>query len=172
MQLGQKTCPKTINLRTSKFVIYLTLKLGLRFIISLGGAILKINEISKLTGLNSSTIRYYEKQGLLGDIDRRNNNYREFNEEDKEKLLFIKKAKSLGLKLDEVKTILSLKAGGTYPCKYVNNKIHENISFIDAQITSLEKEKDRLEKLVVKINEADECDGVICQFIEDEEDNY
>src|SRR5690606_35757043 len=71
-----------------------------------------IRDVCRITGLNSSAIRYYDGQGLLGEVERRNNNYRVFDEKDVQKLLFIKKARSLGFELEEIKKILMLKDNG------------------------------------------------------------
>lgn len=125
-----------------------------------------INEVCKKIGLNSSTIRYYEKQGLIDTINRSNNNYRVFDEETIERLIFIKKAKSLGFSLDEIKKILVLKNEGNYPCKYVNKKIQDKIAFIDDEITKLQKERDRLKKLLSEFKDLDNCSGNICPYIE------
>ncbi|MBQ6435757.1 MAG: MerR family DNA-binding transcriptional regulator, partial [Synergistaceae bacterium] len=41
-----------------------------------------IKDISELTGLPASTLRYYDKQGLLPGLKRNENNIRIFTDED------------------------------------------------------------------------------------------
>ncbi len=125
-----------------------------------------IKDVCRITGLNSSAIRYYDSQGLLGEVERRTNNYRVFDERDIEKLLFIKKARNLGFELEEIKKILMLKDNGIPPCSYVSNKIQEKISFIKVEITRLEKEKDKLEKHLRNAKKVSGCKGSICHYIE------
>lgn len=125
-----------------------------------------IKDVCRITGLNSSTIRYYDNQGLLGEVERRNNNYRVFDRRDIDKLLFIKKARSLGFELEEIKKILKLKDNGIPPCNYVSHKIQEKIAFIQSEIIRLEKERSKLEKLLQEAKKVSGCKGNICHYIE------
>ncbi|MBU5255452.1 MerR family transcriptional regulator [Tissierella praeacuta] len=125
-----------------------------------------IKDICRVTGLNSSAVRYYDNQGLLGKVQRCSNNYRVFDGRDVEKLLFIKKARDLGFELEEIKKILELKNNGIPPCNYVSHKIQEKISFIKAEIVRLEIEKDKLERHLSDAKKVTGCKGTICHYIE------
>lgn len=129
-----------------------------------------IKDVCRITEFSSSAIRYYDNQGLLGEVKRRSNNYRVFGEKDIEKLLFIKKARDLGFELEEIKRILLLKSNGIDPCNYVNQKIQEKIGFIKVEISKLEKEKNRLEDHLSKGRKVTGCQGIICHYIEGVED--
>ena len=65
-----------------------------------------IGELSKKTDIPIKTIRYYEEFGLLHKAKRSASRYRIYNQDDLEKLLFIKKSKGLGLSLAEIKSII------------------------------------------------------------------
>ncbi|HCJ4505636.1 TPA: MerR family transcriptional regulator, partial [Listeria innocua] len=54
-----------------------------------------------------STIRYYEKNGLL-DVKRSENSYREYGEDDEEKIKLILVMKYSGFSIKEIKELLSL----------------------------------------------------------------
>ena len=41
-----------------------------------------IKEVSSLTGLSIPTLRYYDKEGLLPDLRRKESGYRIFSDED------------------------------------------------------------------------------------------
>jgi DNA-binding transcriptional MerR regulator len=125
-----------------------------------------IKDVCRITGLSSSAIRYYDSQGLLGQVERRSNNYRVFDERDIEKLLFIKKARTLGFELEEIRKILVLKNNGIHPCNYVSQKIQEKISLIKAEIIRLEKEKTKLENHLSDAKKVTGCRGNICHYIE------
>jgi DNA-binding transcriptional MerR regulator len=129
-----------------------------------------IKDVCKITGFNSSAIRYYDNQGLLGEVQRRSNNYRVFDEKDIEKLLFIRKARVLGFELEEIKRILLLKEKGVPPCNYVSQRIQEKISFIKTEITRLEEEKQILEKHLGDARKIAGCKGTVCHYIEGIED--
>ena len=67
-----------------------------------------ISEVSDLTGLPTKTIRYYEDIKLIPPPERNESGYRTFSGEDIKRLKLIKKAKFLGISLDEIKKIVDL----------------------------------------------------------------
>ena len=68
---------------------------------------MKINEVSKKTELSISTIRFYEKQGLIPEkyVSRDSNNYRNYSVDIIEYLLMIKTVHSVGFSLTQIKEI-------------------------------------------------------------------
>ena len=70
--------------------------------------IMKIGEVSKMLGINSSAIRFYERHGLLqsSGISRAANGYRIYSSEDVEELKQIVKFKDFGLELKDIKNLL------------------------------------------------------------------
>ena len=70
---------------------------------------MKISELSKSTHTNIETIRYYEKQGVLQPSKRLANGYRYYDEESVEQLKFIKKCRTLGFSLENIKALNRIK---------------------------------------------------------------
>lgn len=70
---------------------------------------MKISELSKSTHTNIETIRYYEKQGVLQSPKRLVNGYRYYDEESVEQLKFIKKCRTLGFSLENIKALNRIK---------------------------------------------------------------
>lgn len=68
----------------------------------------KISEASKLTKLPTKTIRYYEDIKLIPPPKRNVSGYRVFTWEDIRRLKLIKRAKYLGISLEEIKEIVYL----------------------------------------------------------------
>lgn len=68
---------------------------------------MQILELERQTGLERSTIRFYEREGFLKP-KRKENGYREYSDEDCENLLKIKLLRQLGMELN---TIRALQAG-------------------------------------------------------------
>lgn len=66
-----------------------------------------IKAVADKLNISVSTIRYYEKNGLL-DIHRKENNYREYNLDDEKKLKLILVMKYSGFSIKEIKELLSL----------------------------------------------------------------
>ncbi|WP_311049654.1 MerR family transcriptional regulator [Enterococcus faecalis] len=69
-----------------------------------------IKAVANKLNLSVSTIRYYEKNGLL-DIHRKENNYREYSLDDEKKLKLILVMKYSGFSIKEIKELLSLNNG-------------------------------------------------------------
>ena len=67
---------------------------------------MNIGEISKLTGLPISTIRYYDKYGLLPNLNKENG-VRKFNEKDISSLRMINCLKTSGMKISEIKQFIN-----------------------------------------------------------------
>ena len=66
-----------------------------------------IGEISRRTGCNIQTIRYYEQIGLMPSPERRGR-FRRYGTEDVRRLVFVRRARELGFALDEVRALLKL----------------------------------------------------------------
>ena len=98
---------------------------------------MRIGELAARFGLNPKTIRYYEEIGLLPRADRSDSGYRRYDERDAERLGFIRRAKTLGLSLDEIRDILSVQTEGEPPCGQVLDLIDMKISAIDQRMAEL-----------------------------------
>jgi MerR family mercuric resistance operon transcriptional regulator len=71
---------------------------------------IQIGELSRRTGCNIETIRYYERISLLPAPVRSAGRYRVYDTADVRRLAFIRRARELGFTLDEVRTLLALSA--------------------------------------------------------------
>lgn len=63
---------------------------------------LKVAELAERAGLAPSTVRFYERAGLLSPAQRAPNGYRLFAESALDELAFITRAKSIGMSLDDI----------------------------------------------------------------------
>jgi MerR family transcriptional regulator, mercuric resistance operon regulatory protein len=70
---------------------------------------LPIGELSRRTGCNVETIRYYERIGLLPP-PARNGRYRSVSAGDEARLVFVRRARELGFTLEEIRALLKLSA--------------------------------------------------------------
>lgn len=108
---------------------------------------MKIGELSKKTGCKVVTIRYYEKEGLLGEPERTEGNYRLYGREDLERLEFIMHCRRHDMKLGEIKKLLAFRDSPQRDCTWVTGLIDAHIGNVDEQIRSLEHLKSHLEHL-------------------------
>ena len=63
-----------------------------------------IKEVSEMLNIPASTIRYYDKEGLLPSIERRDSGYRLFSEENLRALRLIECLKSTGMPIKDIRT--------------------------------------------------------------------
>ena len=105
---------------------------------------LKIGQVAKRTGLTPKTIRYYEEIELLPEPPRTESGYRMYGEEDVDRLLFITKARRLGLSLAEAGTVLDLRAQAQRPCPHVLALLDRKLTEVDAVMDDLTTFRDEL----------------------------
>jgi MerR family transcriptional regulator, copper efflux regulator len=123
-----------------------------------------IGELSAKTGLSRDTIRFYEKEGLIriGRKQRRENNYKEYDENVLERLNLIKRIKNFGFTLNETAELLSLIAINAATCDEVSNRVNEKVAVIENKISDLLQLRQQL------INNVQTCRDC-CQSISDDE---
>src|SRR5690349_1815186 len=78
-----------------------------------------IGQLAKAAGVASSTIRYYEREGLLKPEARSGGNYRVYTRGSLERLEFIRSAQAVGLSLADVGEMLDVASGSEEPCREV-----------------------------------------------------
>ncbi len=131
-----------------------------------------IGKLSEETGVSTKTIRYYEEFGILDKPKRTRSDYRFYSQKDVDKLLFIKKAKELGLKLSEIKEIIYCAEDGLKPCcNLVRNLFTKKIKKYEDKIVELNTAKKRLEEKLnkwVKPKQAKKMKYSVCPQIETE----
>lgn len=69
---------------------------------------IQIGELSRRTGCNIETIRYYERIGMLPRPSRSASRYRLYDDHAVRCLSFIRRARELGFTLDEITALLAL----------------------------------------------------------------
>ena len=108
---------------------------------------MKIGELANATGLTTKTIRYYELHRLREEPERTDSGYRMYGEEDVERLEFVKKAKNLGLSLEEIRDILVLYEQRLSPCVHVLALLDRKLEQIDNMISTLDEFRRELLRL-------------------------
>ncbi len=73
---------------------------------------MKISEVSALTGLSISTIRFYEKTGLCSGIERGADGQRRFSKTDADWLELLASLRATGMPLSEMRTFADFYASG------------------------------------------------------------
>jgi MerR family transcriptional regulator, mercuric resistance operon regulatory protein len=98
-----------------------------------------IGELSRRTGCNIETIRYYERIGLLPKPVRAGGRFRRYGPQDVARLRFIRRARQLGFALDDVRQLLRLAATDAEDvCAETRGLAMANVAEIRAKIADLQ----------------------------------
>lgn len=107
---------------------------------------MNISEASRLSGLPSKTIRYYEEIDIVKP-DRAQNGYRVYSERDVHQLTFVQRARSLGFTIEECKMLLSLYSDDKRASADVKRLALKKVEDIDLKIKELKSLKKILSSL-------------------------
>ena len=109
---------------------------------------LRIGEVASRVGTTADTVRYYEKVGLLGPAGRSEGGYRLYGEAELGRLRFVRRAKQLGLSLEEIRGLLGLADEGE--CRPLRSQVADllrsKIRECDAKLAELTAFKASLEE--------------------------
>lgn len=108
---------------------------------------MRIGEVARSVGLETSAIRYYEANGIVPEPARTAAGYRAYGDDDVELLRFVRRLRSLDLPLDDVREIVSLRTDGQAPCTQVRQAISREATAIDQRIEDLVRLRDELARL-------------------------
>ena len=125
---------------------------------------MKIGDAAARSGVSVKMIRYYESIGLVSRAARGANAYRDFDERDVHDLRFIKRARSLGFPIGEIRALLALWRDRTRPSREVKRVVAAHIAALEARIAEMQAMVATLAHL------ADHCRGddrPDCPILED-----
>lgn len=95
-----------------------------------------ISQLAKAAEIPTTTVRYYERIGLVEPEDRSAGNYRLYGDESLHRLRFIRAAQAIGFTLDDVRALLG--EGGSVPrCGEVQQLIVDRLAEIDQRLKDL-----------------------------------
>lgn len=111
---------------------------------------LTIGRLAALSGVTAETIRYYEREGVIPRAKRSGpGRYRCYERADADRLRFVRRARSLGFSLEDVRRLLELAESVTArPCRAVNGIAHEHLAKIDAMLARLAARRAELAGLI------------------------
>ena len=116
---------------------------------------MKIGELAERVGVAGSTVRYYERRGLLRPSGRTDANYRVYGPEAVARLRFIRAAQASGLTLEDIHTLLGFSDGEVAPCEEVQTVIDTRLEHIRQQVADLGRVQRALERLHVACSSTD-----------------
>jgi DNA-binding transcriptional MerR regulator len=114
---------------------------------------MKISDLSRATGVEVETIRYYEKAGLLPAPAREANGYRSYGQSHLERLAFVRHCRALDMPLADVKRLLDFVGGARDERGDIDALIEGQLLRVRARLNSLQALEQQLTAL------HDSCDA-------------
>ncbi|AYV69642.1 MerR family transcriptional regulator [Niallia circulans] len=108
-----------------------------------------IRNISNMTELSVHTLRYYEKIGLLNNVKRDVNGYRQYTKSDISWINFLIRLKVTGMPVSEMKKFSDLRSKGDSTISLRRKLLEDHQKSIQEQIKDLQN---NLHKIEEKIN--------------------
>lgn len=121
---------------------------------------MNIGQLSRRTGVPIDTVRYYEKQQLLPPPTRTASGYRHYEADDILRLTFIRRAKSLGFTLEEIRDLLALSRADDGDMAAIRAAAASKLADVEQRIAELTRVRDGLQTLVSACpghGELDQC---------------
>lgn len=108
-----------------------------------------IQEVSQKTGLTAHTLRFYEKEGLLGSVERSESGFRQYTDDDLEVLGGICCLKNTGMSLREIARFLELSREG-------DQTLRQRVDLLEAHrnkvLAQMEQMQTHLDKVTRKLD--------------------
>ena len=120
-----------------------------------------INEVSKKLNITPDTLRFYEKSGLIGPIQRNKNGYRNYQENDLKRIEFVKCMRNAELSIDVLRQYIKLYDEGEKTKDKRKDLLIEQKRLLDDKIKTMQKASERLDYKITLYNE-----GKLDEFLE------
>jgi len=98
---------------------------------------MRIGDMARACGVSTDTIRWYEKQGVLGAVQRERNGYRVYDAETIERVRVVRRALAVGFSIKELARIFRQRAAGRPPCREVRAMAARKLEELDVRIAEL-----------------------------------
>ena len=127
---------------------------------------LTIGKFAAAEGVGVETVRFYQRRGLLALPERRGSGYREYSEADRWRLAFIRRARTLGFTLGEIRDLLGpAEARSTGE---IVRAAEARLGAVDRQISELAQLRCRLRRLVQVCEHGNGDDCVALRLVADD----
>jgi len=129
---------------------------------------LTIGQVAKTSGVAARTIRYYEEIGVLPSPSRAASGYRLYDQPGVERLRFIRRARSLGLPLQQLKTLMGTLSSDPHLAfrPRLRALVRTQLDAVTNQIAELEGLRQQLEQILQRMRTSERRPhGGACQCL-------
>lgn len=127
---------------------------------------LLIGEIAARSGVSRKALRLYEAAGILPPPRRTAARYRVYGADALGILTFVKQAQRLGLRLGEIKEIVSIRRSGRAPCSHVHELVRRKTADLDRTLADLKEVRRGLQRLLASWSFRRTDRAAVCPHIE------
>jgi len=115
--------------------------------------------MSRETGVNIETIRYYERIKLMPEPDRTAGGNRQYNHDQLKRLSFIRHARGLGFSLEEIRGLFDMVDSTDFTCSEVHDLTANHLVSVREKIEQLYKLETALSEMLAQCSKGDipEC---------------
>jgi MerR family transcriptional regulator, mercuric resistance operon regulatory protein len=113
---------------------------------------LSVGQLASRAGVRADTIRYYEREGLLPQPHRTDGDHRRYGSADVDRLLFIRGAQRLGLRLAEIRDLIAVRDTGRCPCGSAEVLLREHVAEIDRETARLTRLRAQLTGMIAGLS--------------------
>ena len=103
-----------------------------------------ISEVAKEIELTADTLRYYEKEGLIGPIAKEKSGIRNYTEEDLQRIKFVKCMREAGMEVKYLKRYIQLLDKGDETIQERRNILLEQRKIIERKLNATKEAYDRI----------------------------
>lgn len=96
-----------------------------------------IGELARASDVPTSTVRYYERAGLVEPSGRTEGNYRFYGPDSVERLRFIRSSQGLGFTLDDIAILLGLRSDDESTCGEVQTLMEQRLVDIEKRLADM-----------------------------------
>jgi MerR family transcriptional regulator, copper efflux regulator len=99
---------------------------------------MNIGEAAKISGVNAKLIRHYESIGVIPKASRTETGYRSYSEADVHTLTFVKRSRTLGFSMKEIKKLVNLWKNKSRASIDVKSMAAKHIDEMEKKISELQ----------------------------------
>jgi MerR family Zn(II)-responsive transcriptional regulator of zntA len=110
---------------------------------------LTIGQVASAVKVSTDTLRYYEREGLIGPAFKTTGGYRLYDSDAVRRVRFIKQAQQCGFTLSEIRSLLALRSSDAACCSDVRRVALEKKLQLEAKIKAMRAMSKALDSLIV-----------------------
>ena len=129
---------------------------------------LRVAQLAKKMGITADTVRYYTRIGVLQPVKDKTNGYKNYCEQDEQKLRFALRAKQLGFTVTDIQQIIKHADGGKSPCTLVRKLLEKRLTKVESDFIETQHLYKRMKVALEKwqrLPDQEPTENIICALI-------